>query len=635
MRIAMKKIFKKNEKGQVLVILALIIVTLVAIMGLAIDMGYMYVSYARLRREVDAAALSATAQFKRGASPADILNAAQQFMALNNEPYKSIMIENCYYTFDGTTETNFPPYVSPSAPGGSGDSTLCTNPPRKLIRVTAREDVPTFFLAVIGWKSLPIAVDAISEAASLEMVMVLDQSESMAWFQAPPNNRHLVVPPGYPSNAIDPKQCNVTNSCHPFAEVKAAAHTFVSDYIYFPYDRVAIVTFAKHASIYDPKTHLPISDISKTGLTATPALTNNIADLTATIDNLKVTEGAGACHHPYATGGFGGPGFPDGYDHYNQNWMGDPGHPILFTNFSDTDVPCRLYDILLPNDPDPWPGDTSDPANPEQYQGVDSKIFYKFDCPQPKGYNRDDVDYSHCWTSNPGEGLLYASAVYGDTPDLRQQALWVTLLLTDGNANAAYYVDPGTGLLDNAYCPSTERNNAASSPDSTKVMPQCRDDNALVRHCLEENNPTENYYCKDQNYGIWDASTGKCTEASGIPAKFCWPASWYADPTLWKVNTVVANQVDVNKYDADDYARDQADGLADGAHSSIFAIGLGDGASSDQNLYVEDGTPPAGVSLLQYIAQKGGTDTYYLAQNDQLPAVFLAIANKIATRLTH
>jgi hypothetical protein len=46
-------------------------------------------------------------------------------------------------------------------------------------------------------------------------------------------------------------QANATllDDCHPFKEVKAAAAAFV-DQLYFPYDRVAIVTFNDSASPY-------------------------------------------------------------------------------------------------------------------------------------------------------------------------------------------------------------------------------------------------------------------------------------------------------------------------------------------------------------------------------------------------
>ncbi|MCX6064226.1 MAG: hypothetical protein NT121_00490, partial [Chloroflexi bacterium] len=46
------------------------------------------------------------------------------------------------------------------------------------------------------------------------------------------------------------------------------------------------------------------------------------------------------------------------------------------------------------------------------------------------------------------------------------------------------------------------------------------------------------------------------------------------------------------------------------------------------------GMDPAGSSLLTYIAEKGLTGGYYQADANELNKIFLAIANKIATRLT-
>ena len=62
----LNKLFHPKEKGQIIVILALMFIGLIAIVGLAVDMGYLYVNYSRLRRAVDAAALSATSQYRKG-----------------------------------------------------------------------------------------------------------------------------------------------------------------------------------------------------------------------------------------------------------------------------------------------------------------------------------------------------------------------------------------------------------------------------------------------------------------------------------------------------------------------------------------------------------------------------------------
>jgi hypothetical protein len=90
--------------------------------------------------------------------------------------------------------------------------------------------------------------------------------------------------------------------------------------------------------------------------------------------------------------------------------------------------------------------------------------------------------------------------------------------------------------------------------------------------------------------------------------------------------------IDASLYDTDDYSRDQADSL--GVGSLIFAIGLDLGDRVTVDPYAESGTPPAGSTLLSYIAEVGGTDDYFDADPADLQKIFLAIANKIATRLT-
>jgi Flp pilus assembly protein TadG len=607
---SLKKTFKKNEKGQVLVILALTIVGLIAIMGLAIDTGYMYVSYARLRRSVDSAALSATSQFKRGAVAQDISNAARQFLTLNNQTTTNVKIESCFFVYDESLAPADRMTVTPvnnEYPwGGSGDASLCPidadDTPRKLIRVTATEDVPTFFLAVIGFSEVPISAFAISEAASLEMVMVIDRSESMAWFKEPDPLDPAVATQqiAYPSNSRDPKECNVGNSCHPFKEVKDAATTFINDFIYEPYDRVAIVTFDQHAKKYDPNTGFAATD------NTLPVLTSKKTEMIDIIQNLTVTEGVGACHRDPGDGSYGGPDFQNGFTLDNGNWFRDGLHTW---GQDDSDAPCRLYKIVADPYTDPLTGDVTTDwpiLNPET-RPVLSKTFYQFSCSGAQSLPAD-LDVTYCNTSNIGEGLYFASSIYGNTAEnVRQEALWVTLLLTDGNANIGFY-DDGDGVLDNPYCPDGQKGTIPGNP-------YCRDTNALVRHCLSANitdplDPKYPYYCMDQQ----------------APAKFVWPSTW--------TYTQEPNEIDVDNYDADDYARDMTDRLVDGAFATVFAIGLGSGVTSDI-YYYDPGTPIAGHALLTYIAAKGGTDDYYQADNTELPQVFLAIANKIATRLTH
>jgi len=71
----------QGEDGQVVVLVALMLVPLLLLVGLGVDFGMMYMAKARLQRAVDASALSAAESFyQAGVDPAD---RARQFLAAN------------------------------------------------------------------------------------------------------------------------------------------------------------------------------------------------------------------------------------------------------------------------------------------------------------------------------------------------------------------------------------------------------------------------------------------------------------------------------------------------------------------------------------------------------------------------
>ena len=209
------------ERGQVLVVVALSLVGIIAIMGLALDVGVMFIENARLRRAVDAAALAAALQFREGYTTTDLDRSAQEFLILNGIHDPHATVDTC-----------------------STDATLCTNPQRKLVRVVARATAPLAFLPVIGIDSAPIGAMAVSETASVDVVLVFDRSESMTYDAAVGNSMR------------DPSVCNASSAspqgyvgdCEPFNTVKDAAISFVNQ-LYFPYDRVAVVTFDQKPNV--------------------------------------------------------------------------------------------------------------------------------------------------------------------------------------------------------------------------------------------------------------------------------------------------------------------------------------------------------------------------------------------------
>ena len=402
-----RKRITRMERGQVLVLVAFAAVGIIATIGLVIDVGLMFIGNARLRRATDAAALAAALQYRLNYEQGDLTKTVDEFLRLNG-----ITPAEGYPTTVDTCVT---------------ESSLCydaakgTTINRKLVKVHTWMEVPLAFLPVINIRSVLVSAVATSETASLDLVMVIDTSESMT-FDAP-------LPQDDPTKSPlrDPTICNddtkasaytvtdpsMPGECHPFNEVKTAAVDFVEG-LFFPYDRVAVVNFDRIAHNV-----LTFSD--------------NKVTVENAIKNLQVYEGEGVC---------------------------------------DTGQPCRPYCLLQKIKDgycDSQPNDVKyflDPA-------VNPLAVYKgnFDCGDGWYFDPNNLqDPSKCTTTDIGDGLLYAGDEYGgDPPQGRQGALWVVILLTDGSANA------GTAQNGDPICPHNTWN--------PQLNPLCRDSASSTRHC--------------------------------------------------------------------------------------------------------------------------------------------------------
>lgn len=469
----LRRLFKggKSESGQALVIIVAAMVGLIAIVGLVVDGGILYIAHGKLRRAVDAAAVSAANQIREGYTIDELTKAANEFLRLNQVDAINVRIENCDTT--------------------PNDPELCPEPgklAKKLVRVTASLKVNFGFLPVIGIRNTIITASAIGEAASVDAVLVLDTSASMA-FEGdgdPSNDSDLSnCPDGNNDpnqadcNEDDPSVCNLTDSCQPFRKIKDVAIEFVNR-LYYPYDRVALVTFDRN-----PDEPLP--------------LTANKNAIIANINNLRVFQPP-AC--PTAHG------------------------------------PCRNYDN-------------------GRYLGLECPIY------------RETGDPTTCTSSNIGGGLQMGGFAFAHPGNLREDSLWVLILLAGGPANTGYDLESPQGDK-NRFCPST-----------TWEPPFCRDNDAG----------------SDSRHAI------------GSP-----------------------------NYDADDYAYDMADFVADpdtGQGGVIFTIGLGNLIRN-----APSGDPLDAEELLKYAAeQSGGSNAnhgmyYYAPDAAALREIFRQIAENIATRLS-
>jgi hypothetical protein len=503
----------RMERGQVLVVVALAAIGIIAVIGLSIDVGIVFIGNARLRRAVDAAALSAALQYRQNSNIGQLRAAANEFLVLNGMVNPNSQIDDC-----------------DSQPT---DSTLCPGllglPPRKLIRVHATADIQLAFLPVIGINSVTLSSTAVSETASLDVVLVIDRSESMTYD----------ADPGNPMR--DPAQCNTipivvngisqTSSCSPFYQVVAAAIQF-TNIMFFPYDSAAVVTFDKNPhpdlSLIDPLTHQG----------------HTKAEVINTLAGLTVYQGENSYDHASSDTedyrGYGGVDTTCVGDH-NNYWA---AVPVM-------GVGSNYWGLVG--------------------QGLDWCLA---------GYT-DPPDPSHYTTTNLGGGLEMAGNQLAT--DVRQQTLWVVILLTDGVANAGY-----GGSDPTYYCPG---------PTATI--------NTWT------NDPTCN-----------DLDVADDVDASARPA---------------------TTSLD---YDASDYAYAMADFVGKaypiGQDALVYTIGLGGVVNKYPQASFADpnSTPPLvtgeglGKIFLNYAAAVGRGQAFYAAGGADLDKIFTLIGTNIATRLS-
>jgi Flp pilus assembly protein TadG len=561
---------RNSEKGQSIVLIAVVFIGLLAFIGLTVDMGILFISYGNLRRAVDSASLAAASQYREGYDNDKLTKSAIQFLQLNNVNDALATVQTCDYTHP--------------------DPALCLSQKRKLIRVTASAPVNFVFLPAIGFNGTTISAHAISEAASMDVVLVIDTSESMA-------NDPPVDHPEYKDSAVCNAADNPSTSgdgipgeCHPFEEVKdAAADSFASWVLDRPEseesDRLAIVTFNNGwQNVWSADGKIPEKGtgiVCPGGLSGSACPGGNwISDKATAVDlihNLKVYETAN-CNADYQTNG--GPGICT-------DW--------LTGSFAGIRTPWReLSNIYTYHDP--------------TYDFTDLNA----------AVNTPDIngDRSTAQTTNIGGGLKLAASMFGQ--DMRSDAVWLVVLLTDGAANATN-VDPAQAGRVQAYY------EMPASYDSAKYWP-----------------------------------------ANDLPVGFCPGATRFSEwDAPCRDKDVTTRHISTSpNYDAEDYARDNADLVScdvkspkagcsqPGQGAVMFSIGLGN-AVFDAGTEIH-GTP-YGDTLLRYVAAVGddgdpGTDPcngvardalgytcgnyYYIKDATGLTDVFDQIASKIYTRIT-
>lgn len=164
LRTLLRPIRQPQNAGQAAVVLALGFIGLVGFMGIVTDVSLLLARYNSLSRAVDSAAISAAGQMRSDRSFAEVGLAARMMLELHGINSEEVQVDTC--ASSGT--------LNP-------DPVLCSeaNRYRKLVRVGAKINSPTVFLRLLGIQDIELSAVSMSETAVLDIVMVMDVSESM------------------------------------------------------------------------------------------------------------------------------------------------------------------------------------------------------------------------------------------------------------------------------------------------------------------------------------------------------------------------------------------------------------------------------------------------------------------------
>jgi Mg-chelatase subunit ChlD len=200
----------RKRAGFIVLTHAILLFVTLAMVGLAVDAGTMYVIKGRLSAAVDASALAAARSLNLGntvsAASAAATDTADQFFSAN--------FPSGYL---GTTSAMATPTFTQQTTGGNPNGILT-------VAVTGTAVAPTYFMQIFGIRSVNVSASGTATRRSSVILMVLDVSSSM--------------------NAGNPSACNTMIS---------AAQQFITNFS--PYDTIGAITFNTTSSLlYPPST---------------------------------------------------------------------------------------------------------------------------------------------------------------------------------------------------------------------------------------------------------------------------------------------------------------------------------------------------------------------------------------------
>lgn len=152
-----------KQKGVAIIFTALMLLVLVPMVGLGIDGGVAYMLRARLSAAVDAAVLAGARSLSVGAD-------------IPSQTAHAIAVAQNYFS------ANFP-----SGTWGSQNPTFNvtvtqTSQYVRSVTMTASVNAPLYFMSILGYQTVPIAITGKAQRRNVNVMLVLDRSSSMGTY---------------------------------------------------------------------------------------------------------------------------------------------------------------------------------------------------------------------------------------------------------------------------------------------------------------------------------------------------------------------------------------------------------------------------------------------------------------------
>lgn len=157
----MKTASHKHQKGSISIIVAVSLVALLGIVGLAIDSGLGYMIRARLDAATDGAVVAAGQAVTRGNNQSEQTTNATQ-------------AANAFFT------ANYPAGFLGSTATAGTPSVVFDNKGTVTINMSAQAQVPVTFMQTLGFKVLNVSASSQAIRKTLDMAFVIDTTGSMA-----------------------------------------------------------------------------------------------------------------------------------------------------------------------------------------------------------------------------------------------------------------------------------------------------------------------------------------------------------------------------------------------------------------------------------------------------------------------